>query len=158
MNCRDCAHLIERDDGLTPGEHAAREQHLAGCPGCREARARLTSVLGELRRAATHVPLPDVNEEWRTLRAKLSAAQARPARSHPLAPVIWLGAPLAAAAALVFAFVGQQSPPAPLTAAEPGVARADFVEAGDANASTMIYVDRESGWLVVWAASDSGKG
>ena len=30
-------------------------------------------------------------------------------------------------------------------------AGADFVEAGDPNASTMVYVDKDSGWLVVWA-------
>ena len=31
------------------------------------------------------------------------------------------------------------------------IAGADYVEAGDPNASTMVYVDKESGWLVVWA-------
>ncbi|MEN9403282.1 MAG: hypothetical protein RL091_1985, partial [Verrucomicrobiota bacterium] len=36
---------------------------------------------------------------------------------------------------------------------EVAVARAEYVEAGDVNASTMVYVDKESGWLVVWATN-----
>ena len=34
----------------------------------------------------------------------------------------------------------------------------DFVEAGDTSASTMVYVDKDSGWLVVWATDGEVKG
>ena len=31
------------------------------------------------------------------------------------------------------------------------VAQAEYVEAGNVDASTIVYVDKDSGWLVVWA-------
>jgi len=34
------------------------------------------------------------------------------------------------------------------------IAGADYVEAGNPNASTMVYVDKESGWLVVWVTDE----
>jgi len=43
-------------------------------------------------------------------------------------------------------------PPPAIPMYDPSIiAGADFVEAGDPNASTVVYVDKESGWLVVWA-------
>jgi hypothetical protein len=60
---------------------------------------------------------------------------------------------LAAAAAL--AFVVYQ--PAVTSRSDLGpAASAEFVETGSPTASTMVYLDKESGWLVVWAA-DNGK-
>ena len=72
---------------------------------------------------------------------------AKPARKRPLAPLIWFSAPLAAAAAALaigfFAF----RPAAPQAS----------VESGDASVSTIAYVDKDSGWLVVWAADADTK-
>ena len=50
-------------------------------------------------------------------------------------------------------------PPSPMATevATAEVARADYVEAGDTNASTMVYVDKDSGWLVVWASDADTK-
>ena len=42
-------------------------------------------------------------------------------------------------------------PPPLSTPYDPSIiAGADYVEAGNPNAATMVYVDKESGWLVVW--------
>lgn len=72
-------------------------------------------------------------------------------RKRTLAPVLWLGAPLAAAAAVMLAWIGggQVSP----TARETTVTHVDYVITGNPAASTMVYVDQDSGWLVVWASA-----
>ncbi len=136
MNCRDIKPLLfaERDGVLTPEQHAALAAHVAGCPACRRERIVYGEAITFLKTDAANVAVPDADSEWRTIRAK-------PAKKRPFAPVIWFGAPLAAAAALAVAFF--VSRPAPAT---------------DENATpTIAYVDNESGWLVVWAAENSAK-
>ena len=184
MTCRDIEPLMlaERDGALTPTERAVLSNHVATCPACRQFRTQLAASLETYRASAASVAVPDVDEAWRDLRAQLREP-ARPAKKRPLAPVIWFGAPLAAAAALAFAFrlgsgpsvsrlpapasvqvaaISAPPPPPPPSASAPAapydssiIAGADYVEAGDPNASTMVYVDKESGWLVVWA-TDAG--
>ncbi|HEY0863565.1 MAG TPA: zf-HC2 domain-containing protein [Lacunisphaera sp.] len=165
MNCRDIESLIfaERDGVLTKEQHAALSAHIAACPACRHARTVYGEAVTFLKTDAANVAVPNVDKEWRTIRAQLHGEGAKPAKKRPLAPIIWFSAPLAAAAALAFAFFVTRSPlpEAPsLTppAAVAEMASADFVEAGDANASTMVYVDKDSGWLVVWATAGEVKG
>ncbi len=172
MNCRDSESLIlaERDGVLTKEQDAALSGHVAACPSCQHLRADLASALAAFKSGVAAVPAPDADDAWRDLQARLHAT-ARPARKRPLAPVIWFAGPLAAAAAIALMFLPSRAPiplapppppPPPPVAAAPAhdanaeaimaeVARAEYVEAGDANASTMVYVDKESGWLVVWA-------
>lgn len=156
MNCRDIEPLLlaEQDGVLTKAQHATLAGHVATCAACRQLRAELTAAIEDFRTDTASVAMPNVDEEWRTLRAQLHGAVAKPTKKRPLAPVIWFGASLAAAAAVAFAFiVGNPVPQPPALAQVTESARADFVEAADANASTMVYVDKDSGWLVVWAAS-----
>jgi anti-sigma factor RsiW len=164
MNCRDSESLIlaERDDVLTQEQHAALSDHVAACPACLQLRANLNTALDSLHAEVAAASVPDANNAWRELQAKLH----KPARPRPLAPVIWFSAPLAAAAALAVAFFATRpvTPTAPeeIVIAQPLhdpsiIAGADFVEAGDPNATTLVYVDKESGWLVVWATdADAG--
>jgi anti-sigma factor RsiW len=167
MNCRDSESLIlaERDGALTKDQLAILSDHVAACPACARLRTGLATALDAYTTGLASVPAPDANEAWRDLQGRLH----RPAKKRPLAPVIWFGTPLAAAAALAFAFLGTS--PTPPSHSEPQVATiappppplydpsviagADYVEAGDPNASTLVYVDKESGWLVVWA-TDAG--
>lgn len=158
MNCRQAESLLlaERDGALSPGQRASLAQHVAGCPGCRRLQDELGAALGSWQASVTQAVVPDADATWTALRPRL--ARPRPAPRRRLAPVIWLGAPLAAAAAIAFVFFTSAKPVMP--AAEPVVARAEFVEPGNANASTMVYVDKDSGWLVVWASdtAHNGKG
>lgn len=148
MNCRDIEPLLlaERDGVLTPEQHADLAKHLTGCPACR----RLRSVYGDavtfLKTDAANVAVPDANGEWRALRAQLNRT-AKPAKKPGLAPVIWFGAPLAAAAALAVAFFLSR-PITPSSQRAPAVAAIDPTSPG---VSTIAYVDKDSGWLVVWA-------
>lgn len=158
MNCRDIEPLLlaERDGVLTTKQHAELAAHVAGCPACRRARLNYGDAVTFLKTDAANVAVPDADKEWRTIRAQIQDTAAKPGKRSPLAPVIWFTAPFAAAAALAFALFVTKSPvpQAPGLTPQASVteaARADFVEAGDTNASTMVYVDKDSGWLVVWA-------
>ena len=159
MNCRDIEPLLlaERDSVLTNDQHASLERHVADCVSCQQLRARLNEALDAFRTDTANVAVPDADAEWHTLRAQLHGTAAKPAKPRPLAPVIWFGSSLAAAAALAFVFFSGPRQPAPTAAPTPDIAQAEFVEAGDSNASTMVYVDKDSGWLVVWAANTAPK-
>ena len=163
MNCRDIETLLlaERDGVLASTQQTALEQHVAACPACRQMRADLSAAMSALRSDAVNVSVPDVDAEWHRLQPQLNpVAPARREKTRPLAPVIWFGVPLAAAAAVTFAFFGQShAPQVQDPKPEPVVelASADYVEAGNADASTMVYVDKESGWLVVWAADSEAE-
>jgi anti-sigma factor RsiW len=177
MTCRDSELLLqnEHDGALAPEQRARWEEHLAACPACRRRRAELAQAINALRAEISAVPLPDVDTEWRALRAKLhpttGGGRAPAQKRRQLAPLIWLSTPLAAAAAVALALLVTRPAPqpqqtvaqsatrlaAPTTIAASEPAHAEFVEAGDANASTIVYVDKASGWLVVWATDTGGK-
>ena len=152
MNCRDAELLLlaSRDGAPNPDQQALLDQHGLACPACQRLRTGLAAFRAET--AAVAVPAPDA--EWRTLQPRLASARL-PLRKRLRAPGIWFAAPLAAAAALALAYIGWRPDavqPAIGPAAEP--AQAEYVDSGDSNASTLVYVDKESGWLVVWAADD----
>jgi hypothetical protein len=168
MNCRDNESLIlaERDGALTNAQLTARSDHFAACPACRKLRHDLAVSLEAYKSSIYGGDVADADEAWRQLRGRLRETD-NPARKRPLPSVVWFGAPLAAAAALAFSFflsrpptdapsvdMAVALPPSPLH--DPSIiAGADFVEAGDPNASTLVYVDKESGWLVVWATENN---
>jgi hypothetical protein len=166
MNCRDIEPLLlaERDGVLTTAQHAALAGHVATCAACREFRDRLAEATLFIKTDAANVTVPDAGEEWRRLRTQLSGGESRTVKRHPLAPVIWFGTPLAAAAAAIaFIFLLDRPAPRPAVTAAPLVATAsvDPIGADDSAAPTMAYVDKESGWLVVWTTTDmdaKGKG
>ena len=161
MYCRNIEPMVlaERDGGLTPDQYAALERHVATCPACRQFRATLNAALDTFKTDTASVTVPEAEGEWRTVRGRLREERSRFAQRRKFAPLLWFGAPGAAAAAVVFAFfLGQPKPPQTDTVAHVAeTASADYVEAGDANASTMVYVDKDSGWLVVWAVDGEAK-
>ncbi len=155
MNCHDIEPLLlsERDGVLTPEQHAALAAHLATCPACRQLRTTYGEAVTFLKTDAANVAVPDADKAWRNLRAQIHGETAKPAKKRPLAPIIWFSVPLAAAAALAIGlFVFR--PAAPFA---PSLSPQASVESGDANSSTMVYVDKDSGWLVVWATEGDTK-
>lgn len=161
MNCRSVQTwlLSDRDGVLTPAQHAELATHLAACADCRQLRADVEVALDAVRADAKAVRLPDIDAEWRAVQARINTAASASAprtTKRRLAPVVWFGTPLAAAAAVALAlFVGRPVPPAaPSTmGATEATAQADYVEVADPNATPIVYTDKESGWLVVWAES-----
>ncbi len=152
MNCRDIESLIlaERDGVLTPTQHAALSAHVATCPACRQLRANLGEAAAFLKTDAANIAVPDADAEWRTLRTQLSSAAVKPTRKRPLAPVIWFSVPLAAAAALAIVFFVTR-PAAPQSAPAQIAAR---VDPAGTTVSTIAYIDKDSGWLVVWSTDN----
>lgn len=158
MNCPEAEKLLlaSPDGGLSSVEQAALAQHVAGCAGCRQLQADLRSAQEAYRADAAQIAVPDADEEWRLLQARMRAEQQRERHAARGATTPWLklfGTPLAAAAALAVAFYAGR---ATATRAEndlliPDVARADFVEVADTSATPIVFRDEESGWLVVWA-------
>ena len=155
MNCRPIEPLLlaERDGVLTNEQHAALASHVATCPACRQRQAVLTETMEAFRADAAAINVPNADGEWRTLRAQLPSGEAKPSRQSPLATAIWFGVPLAAAMAIAFLIGSPTSPQTQVPARGTESARADFIEAADPTASTLVYVDKDSGWLVVWATS-----
>lgn len=157
MNCREADSLLqaERDGVLSAPQLAELERHVAACPACRRLRADLAEAVAAMRTEAARVPVPDAAQEWRVLQGKLRGAAGASSKPRRLTPVIRFGAPLAAAAALALGYFSLRPLPRESGASFAGPARADFVEVADTGASTMVYVDKDSGWLVVWAVDDS---
>lgn len=160
MNCRHVEPLLlaARDGTLTAEQRAGLERHLAECAPCRQLQTDLSASLAALRTEVAAVRLPDVDAEWRQLQGRLRETRPAEARRRQPAPLLWFATPLAAAAAIALAFVltrptpvaepsGVAIEPSPLA----GLAHADYVEVAVGEATPIVYVDQESGWLVVWA-------
>lgn len=164
MICRDAQPLLsaERDGALTPTERAVLDEHVSCCAACRQDRAALAAAAQSWRAQSAAVSIPDPGVEWHALRQRLrtgdekstTTASSRSRRSPSLA---WFAAPLGAAAALALAATFFFSPsPSPVTLAQNAAssAQATSVELPGESSSAMVYVDQESGWLVVWAVDD----
>jgi anti-sigma factor RsiW len=159
VNCSDIELLLsaERDGMLPPRQRSALEKHIASCATCAKSRADISQAMNAFKREVAAVSVPDPDEEWQKLRANLTEGGVRQREKRRLAPILWFATPLAAAAAVAFAFFNSSSTPpsnsnsVTMTAAGE-MAQAEYVEPGNAKASTIVYVDKDSGWLVVWAS------
>lgn len=157
MKCHDAERLLsaERDGPIPPPEAASLTVHLKGCASCRRLQADLAEGYRRWSAESAERPVPDAQAAWRELRATLHA---REERGSSRAWMRWLsfGIPLAATAAVAFLFVR----PAIVGPVGTGsLARVEYVEPGTPGASTLVYEDLESGWLVIWTAdAETAKG
>ncbi len=148
MNCNEARRLLLASrDGPPPPEAGALPAHLAGCPGCRRLQADLHAGFEAWSEAARSVTVPAADEVWREVRA---------ARHRPTPPVrpswVRVGLPLAAAAAVAVLLVQSPWRQASSDDLPTELAQVNFVVPGTPEASTLVYEDSESGWLVVWTA------
>lgn len=162
MNCHESQTLLfaERDRPLDPYEHTAVEAHLAGCAECQRVRTGLQDAFALWRKQQAAVTVPNAEREWHAVRRRIRGGMApestaAPRRRHStLFP--WLVVPLSAAAAIAIALYVD---PFGLDNPEPVQPRTQSVRvdaaAASGEASTMVFVDDKSGWLVVWA-NDAG--
>ncbi len=164
MNCREAQHQIfaERDGALENNQRAALESHVVLCADCRRIRDDLTAAFTLWRGDVAQAAVPDAEREWQAVRRRIrggvEAGAHRPAAARRNL-FAWITVPLGAAAALAVAvFVTRPGPQsAPTSQPKAQIARADAVEAPGHNASTMVFVDDKSRWLIVWA-SDAKRG
>jgi anti-sigma factor RsiW len=134
----------------------ALDAHLAGCADCRRHHDELSAALASLKANDLRIQTPDAKAEWLLLSARLNqSAQPRPRTwrtpDHKWA-AIWSTGALAACLALAFLLNRGGHPGDETTLAQvPAPARADYVELGDATATPVVYLDQDTGWLIVWA-------
>ena len=165
MNCHEAQnHLFAASDGaLETNERAALDAHIAQCAGCRRVRDDLVAAVSTWREESARAPLPNVDREWHAVRRRIrggvdagtAATFERPRRRLLLLP--WLAVPVMAAAAVAITLYTASGPDSDDSAVKPEaprptqVARADSVDV-PGQASTAVFVDDKSGWLVVWAS------
>lgn len=150
MNCPEARRLLSSSrDGPPPSEADVLSAHLEGCPGCRRLQEDLRTGFESWTEATRSVAVPAADEVWREVRV------ARHRGTAPVRPAwVRVGLPLAAAAAVAVLLV--QSPwrqPSP-DGMGSNLAQVNFVVPGTPGASTLVYEDSESGWLVVWTAEN----
>lgn len=164
MNCREAQHLLctDIDRPLEAVAQAHLEAHLATCTRCRRVQADLAAGLASWRVEAATVVVPDARREWQAVRRRMRGGS--PTGAGPVRPAgrlvwFWRALPLAAATAIAaLIFLPQSGPDQPTAGAEgPAFARANSVEVPGAPASTMVFVDEKSGWLIVWASDTDGR-
>lgn len=160
MNCREAQSQLYAEGTGAPNEasRAALAAHLEGCAGCRRIRDDLAAALTTWRTETAQLAVPDAEREWHAVRRRIRGGDAANLADtgRRRSWLAWLTLPLGAAAAAaiaVFVSLPPEKPQAPATVPVPAhTARADFVEAPGNNASTMVFVDDKSGWLIVWAS------
>jgi predicted anti-sigma-YlaC factor YlaD len=158
MHCHAAQRLLsaERDGALSSAERAVLDGHLVQCGECRQMRAALAGAAEYWRASTARVPIPDAERAWQDIARAIRTTT--PATSKPAWGLPRWTLPLGAAAALVLAAMiapNWKTASAPQTVAAMESARADFVEVGNDASSSVVYVDGESGWLVVWAVDDA---
>lgn len=159
MNCRKAQQLIsvERDRALSSDERGYLEGHLTQCPSCRAEQITLSAALSDWRESTKAAAVPNVDRAWLDIRR--AHRQSTPAASRTPAGLLRWVLPVSGVAAL--AVVGglilprsSSSTVQAVQVEQRQIARADFVEV-PSNASSLVYVDDQSGWLVVWSVSDA---
>ena len=141
-----------QDGALADYERAGLAAHVAACAECRQFQALLEATQQHLQGVAVQVAVPDEERAWQDIHREIRA-------TRPVAPRAWwsLGRwalPLGAAAAL--AAVAVIGPSWTDDDGPQAVARAEYVEVSG-EASSVVYVDDKSGWLVVWASAEPGR-
>lgn len=151
--CRDITDLLvaELDGALGTAELARVETHVAQCAHCRRQRAVLAATPVAMREATAAIPTPDADREWARLSHRIRTSDAPRSAAGSLRRVAtWGWSAAAAAVAIAIGLFNLPTRPAATLAS----ARADYVQA-EGTTSTLVYVDQESGWLIVWADSAS---
>jgi predicted anti-sigma-YlaC factor YlaD len=159
MNCRDAERLLsaDRDGALEVHQRAALETHLAGCSACRRWQATQADAGKNWRESVYATPAPDSTIEWHAIRRRIRNGETPSERASILTRsrnLIWASSALAAALliAVILAphWLGSTRPAGETTQ----MARAEFVEGPDGASSPLVYVDNDSGWLVIWTVDD----
>ena len=173
MQCRHAQDqlLVARDAPLGAREAAELARHVATCADCRAVQNGIEAAVAAWRETEANVTVPDAQTEWHAVRRKLRQAPARPSLSAHWSRLLRLAAPLTAVAAIAL-IVWQSREPgietvpsaAQIVAHDPDetwsemaqhfafAAHAEYVETDNEEASPFVYVDDESGWLIVWAS------
>jgi hypothetical protein len=155
MNCHDTESLLfaERDGTLHESQRASLAAHVAGCASCRAMQQELAQAASAWRSADASVATPAVETEWHAIRRRIRHEV--PVAGGAARGVVhrrpWPFALGAVAALVLFAAVfGTRWFRTDMHAPLAGSDYVSYVVVHNATDSTMVYEDRESGWLLVW--------
>ncbi len=169
----------DETEGSSPPAELA--DHLASCPDCLRLQAGLTAAIDTWKKEAATVQVPDPQTEWHAVRRRLRQEVGAPRPLSAWVRLLRIAAPLTAVAAVALVIWQARSPTssqdvdstatsplastavatAPATSHEAWpeleqhfafTAHAEYVETDNEEASPFVYVDDESGWLIVWAS------
>ena len=158
MNCKQAEILLSRSlDGEleSADEQTLLKEHLESCPSCRNIEVWWKDY-GQYMRES-EVPAPQsAMVAWRTIHREIREEESRDAGEFQVKPksVWYWGAPTAIAALFVlFAGLYFALPTAketPESLASGTKTKIEFLETDIPGASTMVYVDQDSGLTVLW--------
>ena len=175
MNCRDAETkiLASRDAPLGAADEAILAQHLQECPQCQVLSEQLAAAVDSWRETDAQVETPNPTTEWHTVRRRIRSGETQTTTDGGLpswSRLLRVALPMAATFAIAINFWPvPTSPDSPLESqllahSEGGwdefhdhftyEARAEYVETEDEEISPFVFVDEESGWLIVWASED----
>lgn len=159
MNCRNAQSLLsaERDGPLEASERTRLDQHVSECAACRRMREELTAATATWRRVSSEVAIPDAEREWHALRHSIRNGGSA-SRVRTVIRLAGWGIPVAAAALLAAVFFTGKSPVADPASSLQRVAQVESVEVGDGRATPVVFLDQETGWLVVWSVAEEPAG
>lgn len=158
MNAADKLQIEAYLDGELSAEEAqAVNTLLRNDTEASQYRAQIEAMRKAL--AASAPPIPDLDQEWRSLEEKLkSNSDANEDKPEPVKAIvfpIWASGLAAVLAVGLFFAAYMKSPttsgPLEVAQQEP----IELIETTIENASPVIYVDETSGWTVVWVSEDS---
>lgn len=157
MNCHSAQDQLLRaaDGGLSAQQKNALTAHIESCAECGHFAESLDTIPSLLHRESESVPVPNAHDLWSEISSQLNSPEEQTNKPRKIAPIIWITAPIAAAATLLLAFLPlRQNDIVPVTT-ENNIVQVNYVEIEDPDSTAMVYVDKESGWLVVWADDPS---
>lgn len=152
MVCRAAQHLIyaERDRALTSDERAGLQAHVSGCGACQRMRDQFGAAMTAWREEAASAVAPDPEKAWQDIHRAIRIERDGARRKTRLPWMLPLGA---AAGLAVYALAHFGTPdrlPDAIPVAHETGAGVEFVDV-PAGAASMVFVDDESGWVVVWS-------
>ena len=171
MNCQDAESQIfaARDTPLGAADAAVLKQHLQECTHCRRLAENLESAAAAWRQKDQSVTPPDAQQEWHAVRRRIRSGEGAPLASTGLPSwgrLLRLAVPLAAAFAVAIG-ISTRSIHQPISLPTTTIAsvdwshfddhfnnyaRVEYIETDNIDVSPYVYVDEESGWLIVWAS------
>jgi anti-sigma factor RsiW len=160
MNCREAEELMfaASDGALDENRRSGLGRHMAACEPCRLLQARLEEAAVAWRLSDAQVAVPDAAKAWYDVRRRIRNGETG-ANARVSSWRLWVGIPAAslAALALVAAVALRWTDAHGTTAKSIGeTARAEYVEMENPGTSPVVFVDEETGWLVVWSVDQPG--
>jgi len=178
VNCRQAQDelLAARDTSHGAAGSGALTAHVQGCSDCQAIQQQRIAATAAWQETEANVTIPDAQQEWHAVQRRLRQDESTDRATAWWRRTLPYTAPLAAAAVALVIWTGRETPSSNvIVAPEPTseiaqidddpwaefadhfayAANVEYVETDNEDATPFVYVDDESGWLIVWASEPS---